>query len=108
MRSFALGLYFLAATGHLPTFEQFKVDEKYTGKPAVPILQTRMQRTFRTVIQDAAKEGPNFAGHYTLGEWGWGAGWVSMAVADSKTGGTFDGPFALLGYDLAYAYEGGE
>jgi len=108
MRYFALGLYFLAATGQLPTFEQFKVEEKYTGKPAVPILQTRMQRNFRTVIQEAAKEGPNFAGHYTLAEWGCGAGCVSMAVVDSKTGRTFDGPFTLLGFDLSYVYEGGE
>ena len=31
-----------------------------------------------------------------------------MAIVDSRTGETFDGPFRLLGYDLARVYEGGE
>jgi hypothetical protein len=108
MRSFVVGLWLLAMAGDPPTFEQFKVNEKFTGKPAAPILRTRMQRTFRTMIRDAAQGGPNFAGHYTLAEWGCGAGCVSMAVVDSKSGNAFDGPFSLLGYDLSYVYEGGE
>ena len=92
----------------IPTFEQFKVDGKFTGKPAAPILRTKLQRQFRTVIRDAAASGVNFAGQYALAEWGCGAGCVSMAVVDCKTGKTFDGPFNLLGYDLANLYEGGE
>ncbi len=31
-----------------------------------------------------------------------------MAIVDSKSGRTFDGPFNLLGFDLSYNYEGGE
>ena len=101
-------LFWLAASPQLPTFEQFKVEGKYTGKPSVPVLRTRMQRTFQTVIREAVQSGPNFAGHYTLAQWGCGAGCVSMAVVESKTGQAFDGPFNLLGYDLSYVYEGGE
>ena len=97
---------FLAAS--LPTFEQFKVEGKFTGKPATPILQTRLQRQYRTMIRDAVREGPNFAGYYTLAEWGCGAGCVSMAVVDDRTGRAFDGPFQILGYDLSNDYEGGE
>ncbi len=109
MRGFSLLVVCLAAlAGQLPTFDQFKVMEKFAGKPAPPILRTRWQQNFRTVIRDAAQEGPNFAGHYTLAEWGCGAGCVSMAVVDSKTGRTFEGPFRLLGFDLDYVYEGGE
>jgi hypothetical protein len=103
-----LGLALLGAGDALPGFEQFKVQGKYSGKPAAPILSTRTQRNFRTVIREEAASGPNFAGHYTLAEWGCGAGCVSLAVVDSATGRTFDGPFSILGYDLAYVYEGGE
>jgi hypothetical protein len=98
----------LAAAGDVPTFEQYKVSEKFTGKPAAPVLRTKMQRTFRTMIRDAVQNGVNFAGHYTLAEWGCGAGCVSMAVVDDKTGATFDGPFKLLGFDLSYDYGGEE
>ena len=31
-----------------------------------------------------------------------------MAIVDSRTGQTFDGPFHVLGYDLAYSYDGEE
>jgi hypothetical protein len=108
MAAWPLWLCLLAAAGEIPAFEQFKVQEKFTGKPATPILRTRLQLTFRTRIREAAQDGPNFAGHYTLAEWGCGAGCVSMALVDNKTGRTFDGPFNLLGYDLAFVYEGGE
>jgi hypothetical protein len=108
MYSLVLGLSFLAAAGDIPTFEQFKVMDKYKGQLASPILRTRMQRTFHTVIRDAAQSGPNFAGHFTLAEWGCGAGCVSMAIVDAKTGTAYDGPFNLLGYDLSNVYEGGE
>lgn len=98
----------LAAADEVPRFEQFKVAEKFAGKAVDPVLRTRAQKNFRTAIRDAAQSGPNFAGHYTLAEWGCGAGCVSMAVVDNRTGATFDGPFNVLGYDLAYTYEGGE
>jgi hypothetical protein len=96
VNSFVLALCFLAAVAQAPTFEQSKVTEKITGKPAAPVLRTQMQRTFRTVIREAAEKGPNFAGHYTLAEWGCGAGCMSMAIVDSRTGQMFDGPFKVL------------
>lgn len=98
----------MLAASSTPTFDQFKAEEKFTGTPAAPVLRTRLQRTFRTMIREAAGTGPNFAGRFTLAEWGCGAGCVSMAVVDEKTGRVSDGPFELLGYDLAYDYEGGE
>jgi hypothetical protein len=106
--AFLLAFCLLASADQLPTFEQFKVTDKFTGKPAVPVLQTKLQKHYRSVIRDAVQSGPNFAGHYTLAQWGCGAGCVSMATVDSKTGKSFDGPFAILGYDLSYVYEGGE
>jgi hypothetical protein len=108
MKVFLAGLCLLAGVDATPTFDEFKVTEKFTGKPLAPVLRSRMQRNFRTVIRDAANAGPNFAGHYTLAEWGCGAGCVSMAIVDSRTGQTFDGPFSVLGYDLSYSYGGDE
>jgi hypothetical protein len=109
MRVWLVGLsFFFLAAEQLPTFDQFKVAEKFTGKPAAPMLRSRMQKQFRSVIRDAVEAGPNFAGHYTLAEWGCGAGCVSMAIVDSRNGQAFDGPFNVLGFDLSNVYEGGE
>jgi hypothetical protein len=108
MKFWWVGLGLLLAAAPIPTFDQYKVTEKFTGKPVAPVLRTRNQQQFRTVIRDAAQGGPNFAGHFTVAEWGCGAGCISMALVDSATGRVLDGPFGILGYDLARVYEGGE
>lgn len=82
--------------GLLASFQNFPVNETFSGKPAAPILRTRNQRTFRTVIREAAAKGPNFAGHYTIAQWGCGGGCVSMAVIDAKSGRVTDGPFKIM------------
>jgi len=48
------------------------------------------------MIRDAAAKGPNFAGHFTIAQWGCGAGCVSIAIVDEKTGHVWDGPFKAL------------
>jgi hypothetical protein len=45
------------------------------------------------MIREGAREGPNFAGHYTIVQWGCGAGCVQFAVVDAKTGAVFMPPF---------------
>jgi hypothetical protein len=69
-----------------PHFEDFPVREKFTGKPAAVKVESRGARRYRTVIREGAREGPNFAGHYTVVTWGCGAGCVQFAVVDAKTG----------------------
>jgi hypothetical protein len=76
-----------------PRFEDFPEPEQFKGKPAAVRLATREARKYRTVISEGAREGPNFAGSYTLVEWGCGAGCVQFAVADAKTGAVFMPPF---------------
>ena len=76
-----------------PRFEDFPVTEQFTGKPATVKLASPESRKYRTVIREGAREGPNFAGHYTLVEWGCGAGCVQFAVVDAKTGAVFMPPF---------------
>lgn len=72
-------------------FEGFPVAqaERFRGKPAPVRLASREARRYRTAIREGAREGPNFAGHYTIVQWGCGAGCVQFAVVDAKTGAVF-------------------
>jgi hypothetical protein len=77
----------------LPVFSDFPAQQNFTGIPAMPMLRTAGQRLLRTQIREAARKGPNFAGHYTIAEWGCGTSCVSLAVIDAETGvvfGTFE------------------
>ena len=82
-------------------FTDFAAAESFHGKPAKPILATAGQRMFRTAIRDAAAKGPNFAGHYTIAQWGCGSGCVSFVVVDAVSGKVFPAPFEMLGMPLA-------
>ena len=73
----------------IPQFERYKVTRIYKGKPAVPILRTPKDREFRTRIRDGAKEGPNFAGHYTVIIIGCGTECASFVIVDAATGRVF-------------------
>ena len=88
-----------------PSFHQFRIAEVFSRKPAAPILRTPNQRRFRTMIREGAAKGPNFAGHYTIADWGCGAGCVSIAVVDAKDGTVCDGPFQVLSWAM-FKYEG--
>jgi hypothetical protein len=84
-----------------PRFEDFPVTPRFRGKPAEPALTKR--QAFRTRIQEAARKGPNFAGHYTVAEWGCGSGCVSIAIVDAVSGRLYYRvPFA----GLAIPYQG--
>ncbi|HJZ69124.1 MAG TPA: hypothetical protein VKF81_13445 [Blastocatellia bacterium] len=72
-----------------PSFEDLPVKEQFKGSPAAVRLSTREARRYRTVIREGAREGPNFAGHYTIVQWGCGAGCAQFAVVDAKTGAVF-------------------
>jgi hypothetical protein len=89
-------------------FEQFPAGEIFKGAPARPVLKTAGQRQFRTVIREAAGKGANFAGHYTIAQWGCGAGCISIALIDAKKGTVYDGPFAVLGWGWPQFGEGSE
>jgi hypothetical protein len=96
---YALSL--LRAQGPVPDFTQFPVTgPKFSGKPAPPVLKTAYQRTFRTRIRESSADGPNFAGHFTVAEWGCGAGCVSVVVIDAATGAIYNGPFRNLAWAL--------
>lgn len=71
-------------------FDDFPVSEKYTGTPATVNLNTDANaRRFHTVLRNGAKDGPNFAGHYTVVMWGCGTSCQGIAIVDAKTGAVY-------------------
>lgn len=78
-----------------PSFESFPVKEQFAGHVAVPRLVTKQDREFRTELQQAARQRPNFAGHYILTNIGCGASCVMTAALDAKTGRVTWLPFTL-------------
>ena len=85
----------------LPRFKDYRVTETYTGRNA-PLVLKRSDRMFRTRLQEAARERPNFAGRYILTTWGCGTSCVMGAVIDARTGRVYWWDFTLCcwGYDI--------
>jgi hypothetical protein len=79
--------------GALPTFADYPAKGKFKGKVAPAKIRTKEARTFRTRITEGAKEGPNFAGHYTITTWGCGSSCVGFAIVDANTGKVYMPPF---------------
>jgi len=76
-----------AASDSTPQFEQFSVKRLFKGRPAaVDLSSHRKARTWRTALRRGAKEGPNFAGHYTLTIWGCGSSCQAFAIVDAISG----------------------
>ena len=72
-------------------FDMFKVKDIYKGKMANPNLKTDPDSYgYRTRIREGCDiDTINFAGHYTIVEWGCGMECVEMAVVDRITGRVF-------------------
>ena len=102
MRAILFLLCALAQAAEPPKFDQFSAGLAFRGTPAPARPTTKKQLLFKTQIREGAKKGSNFAGHYTIIEWGCGAGCVSGAVVDAKTGVVYSLPF-----DTISAAEGG-
>jgi hypothetical protein len=79
-----------------PAFSDYPVAETFSGQPAPPKLTRSEDRKFATKIREGVAKGPNFAGHFTIVEWGSGAGAISMALVDANDGKTYSGPFSIL------------
>lgn len=60
-----------------------------TSRPIRPDVRSGKAHLYRTVIREGAKQGPNFAGHYTIIRIGCGAATVCVAIADTHSGKVF-------------------
>lgn len=77
-----------------PDFEAFPVVRVY-DKPPVPVNLVSHPRAmrFKDRLIEAAKAGPNFAGHYTVVRWSCGDECQQIALIDARTGGVIFAPF---------------
>ena len=82
----------------VPQFKDYPVSALSSGSNA-PVVLKRDDRMYRTRLRDAAKEKPNFAGHYILTYWGCGTSCLVGAVIDANTGNVFWLPASLCCWD---------
>jgi len=90
-RRVALTLSILLPTAVLsqpppPRFADFPAQGKYSGKNSAVMLRNKDDREFRTRLRTAARQPPNFAGHYILTAWGCGAECLAGALIDANSG----------------------
>ena len=81
-----------------PRFEDYSLKNHYVGQPAPAKINSSRARLFRTAIRTGAKDGPNFAGHYTIIRWGCGSDCRQFAIVDARTGAVYF-PHALTQID---------
>jgi hypothetical protein len=80
--------YRLSGLPNAPRFEDFRVAAEKL-RPVAPRIVSRDAQEFRSELRDAAKAGPNFAGHYKMATWGCGSACNDFAIIDGKTGQVF-------------------
>jgi hypothetical protein len=84
----------------IESFDDYHVDV-FNEKLAPANFDTNpVAKNFITRIKAACEEGINFAGHFTLVEWGCGTACQSGVLVDRKTGKIFDYPTTSLGSDF--------
>lgn len=92
-----------------PRFEQFPATEWFNGRVVPPDVKSREgARMFRTAIRRGAKDGPNFAGHYTVVGWGCGAGCQAFALVDANSGKVYFPPNLATFDNNNVVYDGPE
>jgi len=88
-------------------FNNFKTNHIYKGELAKPNFSTdHKAKSFITRIKDGCKNtGVNFAGHYTIVEWGCGCVCQEMAIVDRING---DIIFSKIPFDTGEGHSGTE
>jgi hypothetical protein len=94
---FLAGLSALCESPRAPQFEDYQVAQTWHGAPVPVKLTTPSERMFRTNLTNAAKETPNFAGHYRFTIWGCGSNCAAGAVIDLQTGRVYAPPLGGKG-----------
>ena len=94
---FALAFIFAASSSiasAAPTFEDYP-SQDFTGKAAKIRLHDAQSKKFASVLTQAARRPPDFAGRYVLASWGCGASCIMTAAIDSATGAVAWLPFTV-------------
>ena len=91
----------LAQMGATPRFEDYPAPVYKGRAAALKLNDSEEARNFRTRLREGAREGVNFAGHYTVVQWGCGTACLQAAFIDAKTGAVFF-PRELNGFGVWY------
>jgi len=79
-----------AASLGKPRFESFRVSDPFTGALSrLQLASNPAARRYKAVLTEAAANGPNFAGHYTVAYWGCGSPCGRFAIINARTGKVF-------------------
>jgi len=88
-------------SGH-PRFDKFHVTDEFKGKPANVDLRSHPDaHTYRSRLREGAAKGPNFAGHFTIVQWGCGSSCQRFAIVDAQTGKVYIYP-GMTSYGMVY------
>jgi hypothetical protein len=78
----------------IPRFEDYRCTATLSITPRPPDLSDPQAHTFRTRLTEGAKSPPDFAGFYTVVEWGCGSPCQTHALIDRRTGKVYFFPDA--------------
>jgi hypothetical protein len=82
-----------AITQPTPKFADFPAAPEGPFKPAPVDLASHPEaREFRSQIRSDAKAGPNFAGHFTIVDWGCGSACLQWGVVNARSGAVWFEP----------------
>ncbi len=82
---------------NIPEFEDYPSPSDWHGPEAQLRLITPSERMFRTRLNEAIKQPPNFADHYRVAYWGCGSMCGAGAVIDLRTGDVYPPPLGGKG-----------
>jgi hypothetical protein len=94
MKPRVIVVFFLAnaaafAVESAPTFEAYQTAAAVSYPCNVEVTTNPTAHHFRTVLREAAKRGPNFAGRFAVAKWGYGTGCIEWAIIDLESGKVF-------------------
>jgi hypothetical protein len=70
-----------------PQFAAYPAPAEKLGKPApVDLASDPNARQYKTRLREAARAGPNFAGHFAVAGWGCGTACLQWSVVNLRTG----------------------
>jgi hypothetical protein len=73
-----------------PRFADYAVAPAFLGVPRPVDLASHPEaKMWRTRIREGARNGPNFADHFTVVTWGCGTDCTGIAIVDSRNGAVF-------------------
>ena len=75
----------------------------FHGKSTLPKAKTQLARQHVTIIRASVLRGPNFAGLYTVVDWGCGTSCGVYVIVDDHTGKIYEPPEISKGVELGIA-----